>query len=492
MENYYSIGNVIKIDRVFVTILTKHFRNLKTIIYNGKDHIGVFVGSFVGILRGDKKIVVQILSESTNNTIQEFINSSFSGKQIRKELIAKIIGVFEENNYKTRINDFPLIFDDVILLSKSELKKIYYLPNNDESNLKLGKSLVHKLDVHLPDDFFNSHIAILGNTGSGKTNTIKQLYRSFFGMLSKQKNKYFVFFDFHNEYSKCFEDYNAKKIKLDVRSDNNNNNNNNKFPILKEYFWDTQLFAVLLNPSEKTQKPKLEGLIQILRRLNNTEEVLDKVRFEIHFTNEELRKRKSLLNMSYANLLNRFYEILKMLFNVIKFTNNDEGTNDSQILLLQFGNADLDLKKIVYLVIVQALYKKQKEQEEKTTTHLIIDEANNILSNEQINETEERKNYRLGLFEEIVREGRKFRFFLTISTQDLWNVTFTMYSQFGNFFIHRLITENDYMKLKGEIVRLDDLSYNKLSILDPGECVAWGSTFKTPLLIGIDKAEETN
>lgn len=49
------------------------------------------------------------------------------------------------------------------------------------------------------------------------------------------------------------------------------------------------------------------------------------------------------------------------------------------------------------------------------TLHLIIDEAHNILSEQSTREHEIWKDYRLELFEEIIKEGRKYGVYLTLS-----------------------------------------------------------------------------
>lgn len=53
----------------------------------------------------------------------------------------------------------------------------------------------------------------------------------------------------------------------------------------------------------------------------------------------------------------------------------------------------------------------------KKSLHIIIDEAHNILSITSERESQTWKDYRLETFEEIIKEGRKFGVFLTISSQ---------------------------------------------------------------------------
>ena len=80
---------------------------------------------------------------------------------------------------------------------------------------------------------------------------------------------------------------------------------------------------------------------------------------------------------------------------------------------------------------------------EQTYLNLIIDEAHNILSEESQRESEQWKDYRLETFEEIIKEGRKFGVFLTLASQRPVDISPTIISQLHNYFLHRLINEQD-------------------------------------------------
>src|SRR5260221_12682988 len=63
-------------------------------------------------------------------------------------------------------------------------------------------------DIQFPvDGLFNSHIAIFGNTGSGKSNTLAYLYQELINTLRDRnpdafsQNCRFVLFDFNGEYT---------------------------------------------------------------------------------------------------------------------------------------------------------------------------------------------------------------------------------------------------------------------------------------------------
>lgn len=77
----------------------------------------------------------------------------------------------------------------------------------------------------------------------------------------------------------------------------------------------------------------------------------------------------------------------------------------------------MEFKKIIPLIICKYFYEKQRQSFYNRSLHIIIDEAHNILSTSSKRESQTWKDYRLETFEEILKEGRKFGTFLTISSQ---------------------------------------------------------------------------
>lgn len=75
-------------------------------------------------------------------------------------------------------------------------------------------------------------------------------------------------------------------------------------------------------------------------------------------------------------------------------------------------------QKTIPMMLAKCSFLEHKSSKNtKESFHLIIDEAHNILSETSVREAETWKDYRLELFEEIIKEGRKFGFFVTISSQ---------------------------------------------------------------------------
>lgn len=123
------------------------------------------------------------------------------------------------------------------------------------------------------------------------------------------------------------------------------------------------------------------------------------------------------------------------------------------------------------------------------TSHLIIDEAHNILNAEHIKNGDNWQDYRLSIFEEIIKEGRKFGFYLTLASQRPADISPTIMSQIHNFFIHRLVNDNDLDMLSRTVPTLDKNSYKMLPTLGKGEAMVTGNAMKIPMLLKVDKEE---
>lgn len=118
--------------------------------------------------------------------------------------------------------------------------------------------------------------------------------------------------------------------------------------------------------------------------------------------------------------------------------------------------------------------RKQRKNTLNTSLHIVVDEAHNILSNTSIRESEEWKDYRLECFEEIIKEGRKFGTFLTISSQRPSDISDTIISQLHNYFIHRLVNEEDLKKISRTISFSDKSTNEMIPILPAGGCIFAG------------------
>jgi len=118
---------------------------------------------------------------------------------------------------------------------------------------------------------------------------------------------------------------------------------------------------------------------------------------------------------------------------------------------------------------------------------LIIDEAHNILNAQNHSVGDTWQDYRLNIFEEIIKEGRKFGFYLTLSSQRPADISPTILSQVHNYFIHRLVNDNDLRMLVNTMPTLDKASFNKIPSLGKGEVIITGNAIQVPVFVKVEK-----
>lgn len=153
----------------------------------------------------------------------------------------------------------------------------------------------------------------------------------------------------------------------------------------------------------------------------------------------------------------------------------------------------MDMKKRMPLLISNKLYNEHKKVgRAKGHLNIVVDEAHNILSYQSTRESEEWKDYRLEVFEEIIKEGRKFGVFMTIASQRPSDISATIISQLHNYFIHRLVNQHDIEQVNNTISYLDKVSVESLPMLSTGVCVLAGQLADMPVVVKIDRIEEDN
>ena len=188
-------------------------------------------------------------------------------------------------------------------------------------------------------------------------------------------------------------------------------------------------------------------------------------------------------------VLSRAKSSISALRNVLEIV--DVPPPPSLLQVISLKKCKNEIKKILPLLIAKNFYINHKDSSNLSspptrTLHIIIDEAHNILSDQSTREHEVWKDYRLELFEEIIKEGRKYGVYLTLSSQRPADISPTIISQIHNFFIHRLVNERDLMLLDNTISTLDSSSKALIPTLAKGCCVVTGTAFNLPMILKID------
>lgn len=199
-------------------------------------------------------------------------------------------------------------------------------------------------------------------------------------------------------------------------------------------------------------------------------------------------------NEHISPAINKLKALRKDFDKVFEINEEQNLWNGNFMVVVDLNNANINIKKLVPLLISYKLYTEHKNAKEKkrlSSLNIIIDEAHNILSYESMRESESWKDFRLETFEEIIKEGRKFGVFMTIASQRPSDISSTIISQLHNYFIHRLINNKDLEMIEKVVAYLDKLSFETLPILPVGGCVMSGVIADLPIMVQVDKLDKT-
>ena len=184
--------------------------------------------------------------------------------------------------------------------------------------------------------------------------------------------------------------------------------------------------------------------------------------------------------------LERLFSSVKKYAEIIK---NATECYTKGISVFNLKNVDTECKETFALLLSKMLYENKKNDSNCASVHLIIDEAHNILNSFKSTHSDVWEDYRLTTFETMIKEGRKYGFFLTIASQRPADISPTIMSQIHNYIIHKLVNDKDLQMLENTMPTLDAFSKSRIPTLGKGEAVLTGRAFGMPSLIKVDYEE---
>lgn len=196
-------------------------------------------------------------------------------------------------------------------------------------------------------------------------------------------------------------------------------------------------------------------------------------------------------NITHINpLFNRIRTSFDSLEKVIEVY-DDISDKYKAMNIISLVHANQEITRLIPMLISKMIYDEQRlkvaGQSIDQTKHLIIDEAHNILNAEYRNKSDDWQDYRLSVFEEIIKEGRKFGYYLTLSSQRPADISPTILSQTHNYLIHRLVNEKDLRMLENTMPTLDKSSFQMIPTLGKGEVIITGNAMQVPVFVKIPK-----
>ena len=220
-----------------------------------------------------------IFEDGTQKIVGEIVNI---GQEILK---ANIVGEIKDNSFAPGSSSKPSFKSIVRLVNAQELALLLGDQTIKEGQTNFGTSNIYKgykINVNV-NDFFNSHFAILGNTGSGKScTTASILQKVFTSMKTPPLNSNMFFFDAYGEYTQAFSKLHEYNPSLDYKV-YTTNPLDQKLELLRIPVWllDVDDFALLLDATTPNQLPIIEKMLNLVPILTGTAEIVVKRKNDI-------------------------------------------------------------------------------------------------------------------------------------------------------------------------------------------------------------------
>lgn len=248
MVQMNSIGRVVSVSYDRLIFEVSDFEKL-IYNYNGEIYIAQGVIDYVTIVSqfGEKFIYQVIRVEDKEIQIVKDEKSKFDYIG-RFECVP--IGIIENDKINFNLKKYPFLQDKVYLSSDSELRTVFSIEKS-ESPISIG-TIQNKYEAQINlNKLLTHHSAIIGNTGSGKSTTVRKIIKEI--STKATRNLYLNVFDIHNEYSQIDGVNN-----IDVLND---------FSIKIESL-ELQDWLNLIKPSELVQLPVVQTALKLANCLS--------------------------------------------------------------------------------------------------------------------------------------------------------------------------------------------------------------------------------
>lgn len=255
------------ITKVFFNKIVFEVPSLENLKYNhlGDFYIGRGLNDYITVFHDfNRRYIFQVVGLYEQE--KAFLENEESKFKEKAYFEAIPIGEITGDGFEYGLASFPMISEDVYLTSMEDIGKIFSVDN--ELSITLGElstnDYLPKLHIN---KLLTTHLSILGNTGSGKSTTIRKLLSELIRLKERDVdiNKMnFLIFDIHNEY-KIFEAENVNQISI------------NEIAIPTETL-STEDWINLVQPSSAAQLPILMNGLRMASLLKDGSEHSDWIR----------------------------------------------------------------------------------------------------------------------------------------------------------------------------------------------------------------------
>ena len=547
------------------------------------------------------------------NKVENLISLHVLMKDKKRNIVGEITDIKENVAYINLIGEIvddkfvfgvirkPSFSSKVTLIDPSKINKIIGVDNySEDKDLYIGESPIYegvKIGVNI-DSFFNSHFAIFGSTGSGKSCSVARIFQNLFAKMNPIPYKASIFiFDAYGEYHSAFSKLHEKIPQINFKTYTTNLEFGDS-EILRIPLWllGVDDIALLLDVEKHSQLLIVEKALKYVNVFTRKDESVIKSKNDIiaraildilssghqasqirdqiisilsSYHTDELNLDTIIYQPGYSrplkqcllidssgkirdmelimNFLDGFladgYELslpdgsymytLEDLKDAFDFALISEGAlnsdkiydetnilkvrmhslanseyskyfdypdyidkasyirklmtapngNKAQIINFNINYVDDRLAKNITKIYSKLLFDYAKSMQKRATLpfHIILEEAHRYVQNDN-------DKFLLGynIFERITKEGRKYGVILGLISQRPSELSETSLSQCSNFLIFKMLHPTDVNYIKEMVPNITNEVVKRLRILQPGNCIAFGTAFKVPVLVKMD------
>ena len=207
----------------------------------------------------------------------------------------RFLGEIVDNKFIGGVIRKPTMDAKVRMINAEELKII--IGQNSKETFMLGTSALYDnypIMVNI-NDLFSNHLAIFGNSGSGKSCGVARMLQNIFTNKNFQPYKANIFiFDAYGEYHNAFSNFSQINPNYQFKYYTTNKNDLNGQPLLIPlWLLDNDDFAILLNATSHSQLPIIERIVKLVKIFSSSDEMA--LKYKNHLI------AKAILSILYSN-----------------------------------------------------------------------------------------------------------------------------------------------------------------------------------------------
>ena len=179
----------------------------------------------------------------------------------------RFLGEYQGNRFINGVLRKPLLSSNIRVINGEELLALVGTYN--ENSFVLGQSAIYKNFTVCPNinDLFSNHLAIFGNTGSGKSCGVSRMVQNIFlNKYTNVTNANLFIFDAYGEYKNAFATINTINPEYNYKFITTNPKDATDVPLkIPVNLLKLDDYALLLQASKHTQLPILERTLKLVK-----------------------------------------------------------------------------------------------------------------------------------------------------------------------------------------------------------------------------------